>query len=384
MKPVPALTPRARRLAVEVLARSDRNRPADTVLRETLRAEHGLSRAEGRLTARAVFAHGRWRGWLDPEAPLAEQVEMACELANRFAAEPAAFADGELAARAVPAWTSTEMEVTPQWLRVIQTEPVVWLRARPGHGTAVAAGLRTAEQAGEGAAADAVCYQGEEDLFRSEAFHRGEFELQDLHSQAVGWLCAPTPGETWWDACAGEGGKTLHLADLMANRGLIWATDRTGWRLQSLRRRAARARIFNYRSAAWNGGGKLPTRTRFDGVLVDAPCSNVGTWQRNPHARWTTGVEDVHALAERQIALLHHVAPSLKPAGRLIYAVCTLTRVETDDVVSTFGREHPEFAPLPLADPLVPDSPPVHGLWLRPGPRLANGMFVAAWRRRSS
>ena len=112
----------------------------------------------------------------------------------------------------------------------------------------------------------------------------------------------------------------------MANRGLIWASDRAEWRLQKLRRRAARAKVFNYRPARWDGGARLPTRTKFDGVLVDAPCSGLGTWQRNPHARWTTTVEDVRELAELQRRLLAHTAPSLKPGGRLIYAVCTLTR----------------------------------------------------------
>jgi 16S rRNA (cytosine967-C5)-methyltransferase len=69
---------------------------------------------------------------------------------------------------------------------------------------------------------------------------------------------------------------------------LIWASDRAVWRLSNLKRRAARAGVFNYRAVVWDGGPRPPTKTEFDGVLVDAPCSGIGTWQRNPHARWTS------------------------------------------------------------------------------------------------
>src|SRR6185295_17316743 len=128
--------------------------------------------------------------------------------------------------------------------------------------------------------------------------------------------------------CAGEGGKTMHLSALMENKGLIWASDRAAWRLKNLKRRAARAKVFNFRSELWDGGAKLPTKTKFDGILVDAPCSGVGTWQRNPHARWTTTLDDVRELGAVQLQLLDRVAGSLKPEGRLIYSVCTLTRTE--------------------------------------------------------
>src|SRR5208283_4036928 len=161
-------------------------------------------------------------------------------------------------------------------------------------------------------------YVGTQDLYLTEPFQRGQFEFQDLASQLVGHACAPNPGETWWDVCAGEGGKTLHLADLMHNQGLVWATDRSARRLEVLKKRASRARLFNYRGAVWAGAvpgtrPSLPTKTKFDGILVDAPCSGVGTWQRNPHARWTAAPRDVRELAATQGALLAAVAGSVKP-----------------------------------------------------------------------
>ena len=96
----------------------------------------------------------------------------------------------------------------------------------------------------------------------------------------------PKPGETWWDVCAGEGGKLLHLSGLMNNKGLIWASDRAEWRLQRLKQRAAqRAGCSTTGSFCGTATNGCRTRTKFDGVLVDAPCSGVGTWQRKPRTR---------------------------------------------------------------------------------------------------
>jgi 16S rRNA (cytosine967-C5)-methyltransferase len=232
---------------------------------------------------------------------------------------------------------------------------------------------------------EALVYEGEEDLFRTPEFHAGEFEIQDLSSQAVGILCAPKPGETWWDACAGEGGKLLHLSDLMQNKGLIWASDRAEWRLKKLKRRTARAKVFNYRAALWDGGAKLPTKTKFDGVLVDAPCSGVGTWQRNPQARWTTTMNDVSELSAIQKSLLAHAAPGVKPGGKLIFSVCTLTRAETTEVVDDFNAKFAAaFDPMPLKQ--IPEGQslltPAATKTIWPQDLGGNGMFIASWRRK--
>ena len=167
----------------------------------------------------------------------------------------------------------------------------------------------------------------------------------------------------------------------MKNKGLIWASDRAAWRLARLKRRAARAKIFNYRSRLWDGRAALPTKTRFDGVLVDAPCTGVGTWQRNPHARWTTTIDDVRELSEIQKALLERAAAAVKTGGRLVYAVCSLARSETVAVRDAFERRFPGFERLVLKHPLN-DQPPREEVWFWPQEQGGNGMFVAAWRRR--
>jgi 16S rRNA (cytosine967-C5)-methyltransferase len=367
--------------AERVIIISDRDYPADSVLRQELKAQNDLSRDEMAEVSRSVFSYFRWRGWMKGQEPLRDQIVYALELAERFAKQPGSFADAELVARSVPSWIQSEMEITPAFARTLQTEPRLWLRARPGQGKFLAQRFPDSTIFGAGPLSDTLEYHGPEDLFRTAEFHAGDFELQDLNSQAVGWLCAPAPGETWWDACAGEGGKMLHLSDLMANKGLIWASDRAEWRLRKLKRRAARAKVFNFRAALWVGGTKLPTKTKFDGVLVDAPCSGIGTWQRNPHARWTLRAEDVRELAELQAQLLENAAISVKPGGKLVYSVCSPARSETTRVVEGFESTSLGFSPLPVKNPLAPDDLPGATVLLYPQVAGGNGMFIAAWVR---
>jgi len=274
------------------------------------------------------------------------------------------------------------VEIAPALARSLQAEPKLWLRTKRGQGGAVANRLGDCRIFGSGHLSDVLEYGGRRDLFLTEEFHRGQFELQDLSSQAVGPICAPEPGQTWWDACAGEGGKLLHLSELMQNRGLIWASDRSSWRLQKLKRRAARAQVFNYRTALWNGGAKLPTKTKFDGVLLDAPCSGSGTWQRNPDGRWTTKPEALEELSEIQNQLLANVVPSIKPGGKVVYAVCSLMRSETTVVAQTFQERFDNFEPLEFPNPLELDSSRRAQLAFQPNTFGGNGMFVAAWRRK--
>jgi 16S rRNA (cytosine967-C5)-methyltransferase len=358
--------------AARVLAAVADGARADAALRDHIAQNRRLSPAEKRAIARAVFAHFRWQQWLDARQSLPQRLAAGLDLQRRFDADEKAVKPEALVARAVPAWLWDELPpldapAKTAFLRQLQREPPLWLRARPGTAAALAQSLTSSPT---DRAPDALRYTGALDLFRTDQFRAGAFEIQDLASQLVGVTCAPQPGETWWDACAGEGGKTLHLCDLMQNKGLVWATDRHTGRLDALKRRAARAKLFNYRAVAWDGAAKLPTNPKFDGILVDAPCSGTGTWQRNPHARWTTTPADVSELAATQLALLHRVAGSLKPCGRLIYAVCTLTRSETIAVADAFTGAHPELEPQPAQT-----------LW--PHELNANGMFITAWRKKS-
>lgn len=351
---------------------------ADVALREALR-EGQLHPEEKSQVTHLVFSYYRWLGWLDTKKNLRAQLEHVNDLVESFAAKPESFSDKELMDRAVPTWARDVIAVSGAMLREFQHEPRLWLRARVGMGKELAAKLKDTVQHAE--VSDALWYQGREDLFRTSLFHEGRFEVQDLSSQVVGLICGPSPGQTWWDVCAGEGGKTLHLCDLMQNKGTVWASDPAEWRLANLKRRTARAKLFNYRLAPWAHKDHLPTKTKFDGILVDAPCSGTGTWGRNPQARWTTTMQDVTELAAIQRGILDKIAGSVKVGGKLVYAVCTLARPETHGVVDAFAAAHPEFEPVELVNPASPAQKGVR-LELLPQEIEANGMFVAAWRRK--
>ena len=164
-----------------MVAKVDRDHPADAVLRAELKAG-GLARTDARAVSRAVFAYERWRGWVDLTQAPPTRVAAALALAERFERAPDSFTDVELLARAVPAWTAGQVAVSAEWVRSLQHEPRLWLRARRGTGAQVISSLAGAQP---GPWADSVLFSGEEDLFRTAGFQAGEFEMQDIASRVM-------------------------------------------------------------------------------------------------------------------------------------------------------------------------------------------------------
>ncbi len=191
-------------------------------------------------------------------------------------------------------------------------------------------------------------------LYTLEAFRNGEFEVQDLASQCIGLAAAPNPGERWLDCCAGAGGKTLQLADLMKRSGTVTASDIRAYKLDDLRLRARRAGFPNIVTKPWDGKAfKLKPERRFDGVLADAPCSCSGVWRRNPDGRWILKPEEIAGCAALQRQILGHAAGAVRPGGVLIYATCSFFPAENRDVVNDFLARHPEFTPEAFPHPLT-------------------------------
>lgn len=185
----------------------------------------------------------------------------------------------------------------------------------------------------------------------------GWYQVQDEASMLVAHLLAPQPGEHLLDVCAAPGGKTTHLAALTGNRATITALDLHPQRLRLVEQGAARLGCSGITARSWDMTlfpPFLPPQS-CDGVLVDAPCSGLGVLRRNPEARWRLQPADVVVLAERQAMILTQAAALVKPGGRLVYAVCTLTPEETDRQVADFLARHPDFRRQSLAD-TVPDN----------------------------
>ncbi|MBL0713285.1 MAG: 16S rRNA (cytosine(967)-C(5))-methyltransferase RsmB [Desulfosarcina sp.] len=183
-------------------------------------------------------------------------------------------------------------------------------------------------------------------IFDSRPFEQGWFQVQDEAAQAVGHLVDPRPGETVLDACAGLGGKSAHLAELMQNRGRITAIDRDGAKLERLEvvmRRLGIA-IVKTQSIDWLKSPAIDAPTRYDKILLDAPCSGMGVLRRNPDAKWKRKPKGFKRYRAAQRDMLAVLVPLLKPGGALIYAVCSTEPEETEDVLQWFLKKHPQFA----------------------------------------
>jgi 16S rRNA (cytosine967-C5)-methyltransferase len=184
-------------------------------------------------------------------------------------------------------------------------------------------------------------------MFSLTAFRDGLFEVQDEGSQLLPLLIDPKPNAKVLDACAGAGGKTLELAALMKNRGEIFATDINRFRLEELRKRTKRAGVQNVRVHPIDSIDELHEKYSgfFDIVLVDAPCSGLGTIRRNPGMKWMVTKEMISEIAEKQRMILRSTAPLVKSGGRLVYATCTILHQENEEQIKIFLSEHQDFIP---------------------------------------
>jgi len=221
----------------------------------------------------------------------------------------------------------------------------------------------------------------------------GILEVQDEASTLAALLLGAQPGERVLDLCAGAGGKTLVLAANMKGRGELMATDRDPHRLAEAEKRLQRAGHERIACKALDvlslAGGKA-LGGNWDRVLLDAPCSGVGTWRRAPDARWRMRAEDLAALLPVQDSLLDRAAALTAEGGRLLYVTCSLLAEENSDRVAAFLARHPDFREIPVAeawDQAIPSlSPPElcaqpHGGLMTPARHGTDGFYMAVLQR---
>ncbi len=234
--------------------------------------------------------------------------------------------------------------------------------------------------------------QGKPSLAKVKAFERGAIEVQDEGSQLLALLLDAHRGEMVVDFCAGAGGKTLAIGAAMRNTGRLYAMDTSGHRLDALKPRLARSQLSNVHPAAIAHERDDRVKRlagKIDRVLVDAPCSGLGTLRRNPDLKWRQKPEGIAEVAATQTAILESAARLLKSGGRLVYATCSVLPQENEDIANAFTLAHPDFVLLPVSEELsrlkVPDAASLcTGPFLRLWPHRhgTDGFFAAAWIRK--
>lgn len=233
----------------------------------------------------------------------------------------------------------------------------------------------------------AIRLAGKPALQKHPLFLDGSFEVQDAGSQLLGLLVQPKRGELVVDFCAGAGGKTLQLGAMMRSTGRLYAFDVSDKRLAKLKPRMARAGLSNVHPVliAHENDAKVKRLAgKADRVLVDAPCSGLGTLRRNPDLKWRQSAAAVDEMVAKQGAILAAAARLVRPGGRLVYATCSLLAEENDGVVDAFLAAHPEFRPLSAQAVLEKQ-----GVQLQTGERLrlspathdTDGFFAAVLER---
>jgi 16S rRNA (cytosine967-C5)-methyltransferase len=234
--------------------------------------------------------------------------------------------------------------------------------------------------------------EGRPVLNKLDLFRAGEFEVQDEGSQLLALLVEARRGEIVVDFCAGAGGKTLALGAAMRDTGRLYAFDTSGHRLDAMKPRLARAGLTNVHPVQIaherdERVGRLAGKA--DRVLVDAPCSGLGTLRRNPDLKWRQTPASIEALCAQQGSILEQAARLVKAGGRLVYATCSLLAIENEAIARTFEQSHPEFSTVDAAVALrrcriERAADLVQGPRLRLWPHLheTDGFYAALWQRR--
>lgn len=375
------------RLLAPIRARWHTDQALPAFIQRSLSAERSFGSRDRRLYRELIYTAIRYLPWIEPHLDAQpdeaiRQLAWLCAEIPATAAFRAAFATGEPPtgdkADLFPAWfhehcpelfTPAELDAqlrrAPLWLR-LQTEDVDLVRSEFES--------REWRSRVSPLLPGAVEVRDEADVTKTDAWQLGRVEVQDLGSQLVLETIGLKPGGKWLDACAGAGGKSLQLARLLGPQGTIDAHDIRPAALAELRDRADRASIQNIHTLA----PLAPLASgAYDGVLVDAPCSGSGTWRRSPHLKWTTTPALIAERSRLQAELLARFSAAVKPGGRLVYATCSLSAQENEQVVARFLATHPEFKPAPFARTFNA-LPRGVGLLILPSRHDTDGFYVAS------
>ncbi len=370
-------------------------KPADRILRNYFSNNKQCGSKDRRFISEGLYSLFRWYGWLrkdipeeKPESPVDDErfrralllclniegmtdslaFSALCEVSSYQTLD---FSDdlmlnAALVGRAlnreltikdlVPAWfLDVSKDSNKEFFQALQKRPPIWVRLQKGSSEKVLKELKDCEVRYEVSQKipNAVKLFGKVNLTALKTSRNGFFEIQDLASQVLVEVCRVNPGQVWWDVCAGAGGKTLAIADKLSGSGRVIATDKRKEILQEVKKRSQRA---GFRNISLANLEKEKTSTQqYDGVLVDAPCSCTGTWRRNPDARWTREEDVCQSWAKVQLQILNEVCAKVREGGVLIYATCSSSFIENEEVVSEFLKSHKDYHLDPIRHPLTGD-----------------------------
>lgn len=413
--PPPHVIANQRRAALEIIDGLARElapgRPFLAILRTQLARNKGYGSQDRRRYREIVFAWLRFRAWFDAlratdsEKALDLLILLAGDSPEMLPLQAAISQPGGIARREwrdvreklaslFPGVTFELRALVPAWfekhcpalfeekeIEVQLTRPPFWLRAQRGTSADLVQELARKSISAE-ASRDvpwAVRVTERVELEEDDIVTSGRAEIQDIGSQALLAMVAPEPGGQWLDFCAGAGGKSLQLARLVGTSGRVTAYDLRRDALMELKRRMIRGMVSNIKIEPVL---PEPGLVQFDGVLVDAPCSASGTWRRHPFLRHQTVAQVIDRRAREQAKLLGDAAGFVKRRGRLIYATCSLSRKENEDVVAGFLKNNTDFELEPPA--LLPGMTATQPPWVTLMPSFldSDGYFLACMRRK--
>ncbi len=249
----------------------------------------------------------------------------------------------------------------------------------------------------EGVTAEATIYspigircKGKPALNKSPMFVAGKFEVQDEGSQLLGYMVAPKRNEMVVDFCAGAGGKTLMLGAMMNSQGRLYALDVSEKRLANLKPRLKRSGLSNLQPQLIAHENDIKVKRlagKIDRVLVDAPCTGLGTLRRNPDLKFRQSPQSVAELTQKQTNILAAASKLVKKGGRLVYATCSLLHEENQGIVEAFLSAHPTFQLLPAGEVLAQQKIPLEMgdyLQLLPQKHGTDGFFAAVMEQRGT
>jgi 16S rRNA (cytosine967-C5)-methyltransferase len=260
---------------------------------------------------------------------------------------PLQFRESIVERSAISSWDRDALKV---FLERLDTRPPLWIRIN--HPEKKDETLSSLRDGGFSVREYDGTYSADsgKSLYSAEPYKNGLVEIQDYASQKISAAADAHPGMYVWDACAGGGGKTLHIASLLDGRGAVYASDIREYKLEETKLRARRASFPNVRTLAWNGENipafpkEITARGGFHRVLVDAPCSSSGTWRRNPDGKYRVGEKSIRELSNLQLSILSNASGAVKDGGLLVYATCSFLPSENEQVVQNFLSSRKGFS----------------------------------------